>query len=95
MAAYLIAHIDVTDRQGFAAYGAAVPAIIERFGGRYLIRGGEIQVLEGDWAVPRLVTIEFPNAARARAFYDSPEYQEILPLRLAASRGTVVIAEGV
>ncbi|MFQ5467716.1 MAG: DUF1330 domain-containing protein [Kiloniellaceae bacterium] len=95
MAAYLIAHIDVTDRQGFAAYGAVVPAIIEQFGGRYLIRGGDVQVLEGDWAVPRLVTIEFPSAAQARRFYESPEYQEILPLRLAASRGTVVIAEGV
>ncbi|MFQ6018935.1 MAG: DUF1330 domain-containing protein [Kiloniellaceae bacterium] len=95
MAAYLIAHLDVTDPSGFEAYRALVPAVIERFGGRYLVRGGRVEVLEGDWTVPRLVIIAFDDLAQAKRFYGSPEYQEILPLRLEAAKGTVVIAEGI
>lgn len=95
MKAYLVAHIQVRDAEGFEAYRAKVPAVIERFGGRYLIRGGVAHPLEGDWTVPRLVVIEFDSLEAARAFYDSPDYQEILPLRLAASEGTAAIVEGV
>ncbi|MFQ5775631.1 MAG: DUF1330 domain-containing protein [Kiloniellaceae bacterium] len=95
MAGYLIAHIDVTDPQAFEAYRAAVPAVIEKFGGRYLVRGGAVDVLEGDWTVPRLVILAFDSVERASKFYASPEYQEILPLRLAAAKGTVAIVEGV
>lgn len=94
MPGYLIAHLEVTDPQGFEAYRAAVPAVIEKFGGRYLVRGGRVAALEGEWTVPRLVVIAFDSVAAARRFYDSPEYQEILPLRLKAARGTLVIAEG-
>ena len=95
MPGYLIAHIEVTDPKGFEEYRAKVPAVIEKFGGRYLIRGGAAEVLEGDWTVPRLVVIAFDSAAQARRFYGSPEYQAILPLRLNASTGTVAIVEGV
>lgn len=95
MAAYLVAHLEVHDPDGFAAYRAAVPAIIERFGGRYLIRGGEVEMLEGGWDRPRLVVIAFPDRAAVRRFYDSPEYQEILPLRTRAASGSVAIVEGV
>jgi len=95
MAGYLIAHIEVTDPEGFKDYGKAVPAVVAKFGGRYLIRGGEVEAVEGDWTVPRLVIIEFPSVADAWRFYESPEYQKILPLRLAASKGTVVFADGV
>ncbi len=94
MAGYLVAHIQVTDPQGFEAYRDAVPAVIERFGGRYHIRGGKADVKEGNWDVPRLVVIEFPSVARAQEFYDSPEYQEILPLRLNASTGSLALVEG-
>lgn len=95
MAAYVIAHLDVTDPEGFQAYRAAVSPLVERFGGRYLVRGGDIEVLEGDWNVPRLVVIAFDSAAQAKAFYHSDAYQEILPLRTKASRGTLVVAEGI
>jgi len=95
MAAYLIAHLAVEDAQAFELYRAAVPRVIAKFGGRYLVRGGRIEVLEGDWMVPRLVILAFDSLAQARRFYDSPDYQDILPLRLAASKGTVVLAEGV
>lgn len=94
MAGYLIAHLDITDPKPFGRYRAAVPAVIERYGGRYLIRGGKAEALEGNWTVPRLVVLEFPSTERAREFYDSPEYQEILPLRLKGASGTVAIVEG-
>jgi uncharacterized protein (DUF1330 family) len=95
MAAYIIAHLDVTDPEGFQAYRAAVSPVVETFGGRYLVRGGGIEVLEGDWTVPRLVVIAFDSAAQAKAFYHSDAYQEVLPLRTKASRGTLVVAEGI
>ena len=95
MAGYLVAHLEVTDPEGFEAYREKVPAVIESFGGRYLIRGGQAEGIEGDWSVPRLIVIEFPSTERARAFYESPAYQEILPLRLAHAAGTLAIVEGV
>lgn len=95
MAAYIVAHIEVTDPQAFEAYRAAVPKLIEKYGGRYLVRGGAVEVLEGDWKVPRLVIIAFDDAEQAKAFYNSKDYQEIVPLRLAGSRGDLVVVEGV
>ncbi len=95
MAGYLVAQIQITDPAAFEAYRAAVPAVIESFDGRYLIRGGKAEMKEGTWAAPRLIVLEFPSVDRAREFYDSPAYREILPLRLAASTGTVAIVEGV
>lgn len=94
MPAYLIAHLDVTDPSLFESYRSAVPAVIVKFGGRYLVRGGAVEVLEGEWPVPRLVILAFDSLDQARRFYQSPEYQEILPLRLAAARGDVVLVEG-
>ncbi len=94
MAGYIVAHIQITDPTAFEAYRAAVPAIIESFGGRYLVRGGELDMKEGTWAEPRLIVLEFPSTERAREFYDSAAYREILPLRLAASSGTLAIVEG-
>jgi uncharacterized protein (DUF1330 family) len=94
MSAYLIAHLDVTDAAKYEAYRTAVPAVIELFGGRYLVRGGAVEVLEGAWQVPRLVILTFDNMDQARLFYRSPEYQEVLPLRLAAAKGDVVLVEG-
>ncbi len=95
MSAYLIAHLTVTNPDAFEAYRAAVPEVIAHFGGRYLVRGGAVETLEGDWRVPRLVVIAFDSMAQAKRFYDSPDYQEILPLRLAATKGDVVLVEGV
>ena len=95
MPALLIAHIEVEDPETFERYRQRVPAVIESFGGRYLVRGGTIEVMEGEWPVPRLVVIAFDSLEQARRFYQSPAYQEILPLRLAAAKGCVVLAEGV
>ena len=95
MPAYLIAHLDIRDPEGFEAYRAAVPAVIDKFGGRYVVRGGTVEALEGDWQVPRLVIVAFDSVAQARRFYNSPEYQAVLPLRLKTARGTLVLAEGI
>ena len=81
--------------RAYQRYRDAVPALVDRFGGRFRARGGELEVLEGEWPLPRLVIIEFQSRDAARLFYDSPEYQKILPLRQGASEGNVVIVEGV
>ena len=91
---YVVAHLEVTDAEAFDAYRQRVPEVIHRHGGRYLIRGGRVHPLEGDWPVERLVVLEFDSVEKARAFYDSPEYQELIPLRQAGATGTLAIIEG-
>ena len=95
MAAYVIAHLEITDPEPFGQYREQVPALIEKHGGRYLIRGGTAETLEGAWPVPRLVVIEFESGEAAKRFYNSPEYQAILPLRLAGAKGDLAIVQGV
>ncbi len=94
MSAYLIAQVSVTDQETFDRYRAEVPATLALYGGRYVIRGGQAHPLEGEWTVPRLVVIEFDSVEAARRWYNSPEYQKILPLRLAAAETTAAIVEG-
>jgi uncharacterized protein (DUF1330 family) len=95
MAAYLIAELTVHDQAAFDEYRKLVPATIAAYGGRYVARGGNTEVLEGDWRPQRLVLLEFPSMARAQEWYHSAEYQKVLPLRLKASSGNVVLVEGV
>ena len=95
MTAYLVAQVRIDDQETYQRYREAVPPLVDRFGGRFRARGGELEVLEGAWPFPRLVIIEFPSRDAARLFYDSPEYQRILPLRQQASAGNVVLVEGV
>jgi uncharacterized protein (DUF1330 family) len=95
MTAYLVAQVRIHDEEMYRRYREAVPALVDRFGGRFRARGGELDVLEGAWPLPRLVIIEFPSKDAARLFYESPEYQKILPLRQQASEGNVVLVEGV
>ena len=94
MAAYLIANITVTDPAGFEAYRAAVPAVIARFGGRYLVRGGAVEAKEGAPGLDRVVILEFPDMAAARAFYDSADYAPLLAMRLATTTGSLALVEG-
>ena len=69
-------------------------ASLEPFGGRFLVRGGDWEPLEGDWRPGRLVVIEFPSVERARAWYESAEYSELKTLRQRASRGSLLVVEG-
>ena len=94
MPGYLIANIEVTDAAGFDEYRDKVSPLIAQFGGRYIVRGGEVRTLEGHLPIRRLVVLEFPSVEAAQRFYDSPEYQPLLKIRLASTRSDVVLAAG-
>lgn len=94
MVAYVVAAIEVIDPEAYKKYTARTPAEVARWGGRFVIRGVEPEVLEGDWPLQRLVVIEFPDKDTARRFYDSADYQAIVPLRQAASKGSLAVFEG-
>jgi uncharacterized protein (DUF1330 family) len=95
MPAYFIVDIEVTDPAGFEEYRKQVPGTIEKYGGRFLVRGGQVQTLEGDWKPKRVVVVEFPSIEQARRWYDSEEYRAPKALRLRTARGSVVLVEGV
>jgi uncharacterized protein (DUF1330 family) len=95
MPAYLFANVEVTDAAGYEQYRQRVSATIEAFGGRYLVRGGVTEVLEGDWTPKRLVILEFPGMARLRAWYQAPEYRPLVELRQRTATSTLVAVEGV
>jgi uncharacterized protein (DUF1330 family) len=94
MAGYLIANIEVKDPAKFEEYRQKVVPVIEKFGGRYLIRGGDVRHLEGNLPLQRLVVLEFPTLEAVQRFYNSAEYEPILKLRLASTRSDVVLAQG-
>lgn len=94
MAAYVIGDIEVTDAAGYAEYRRQVLATVEKFGGRFLARGGPSEKLEGGWSPKRLVILEFPGMAQARAWYGSPEYAPLITLRQKMSTGSLVLVEG-
>lgn len=93
MSAYIVANISVTDPDAYAEYSKQVQSTLEPHGGRFLVRGGEPEALEGEW-LPRVVVLEFPGADAARAWYASPEYQRILPIRRSSSDGRLVLVQG-
>lgn len=94
MAAYWIAHVTVTDPEQYKAYQALASAAFARFGGQFLARGGESDLLEGP-AMARHVVIEFPDLAAARACYASAEYQAARAARAGAAEVALVIVDGV
>ena len=95
MPAYVIGNIRVKDAELYKEYAAGTPAAIERHGGRYLVRGGAVDELEGSWSPERVVVLEFPSVDDARGWYDSDEYRELAKIRHRAADGELVIVEGV
>jgi uncharacterized protein (DUF1330 family) len=95
MAAYVLVDIEVTDAEPYADYRRQVPPIVEKFGGKYLVRGGDLETLEGDWTPRRLVVLEFPSVEKARQFYDSEEYRPLKSLRISSTDSKMVLVEGV
>lgn len=95
MPAYLIAEIDVTDPAGFEEYRQLVPTTIQQYGGRFLVRGGAVEALEGDWQPKRVVITEFPSLEQARRWYNSEEYREPKALRFKTATSKVILVEGV
>ncbi len=94
MPAYIIARVQVTDWNRYREYTKLTPAAIERFGGRFIVRGGESVTLEGPEETGRVVVIEFPSLERAKAFYHSEEYSRAKKLREGAATGQFFAIEG-
>jgi uncharacterized protein (DUF1330 family) len=95
MPAYVIVETDVTDPEQYEEYKAAATVAVTAAGGRYLVRGGELAVLEGDWQPPRLVVLEFEDLAAARRWYESEAYQRARRIREGAAHLRMVAVQGV
>ena len=94
-AAYLIVESNVTDPEMFKRYMAAAPEVVKAFGGEYLVRGGRITVLEGDWQPPRMTVLRFASFEQAQAMFDSPAYTHARSLRQGATACfNMVLVEG-
>jgi uncharacterized protein (DUF1330 family) len=94
MPAYLIADVHIQDTAKFEEYRKLVPATVEKYGGKFLVRGGKFETLEGEWQPKRLVVLEFPSLELARRWYDSAEYHEPKAMRFAAAQSNVILVEG-
>ena len=95
MAAYLVVDLEVVDQAGFETYRTQVPQTIAKYGGRYLVRGGKTEVLEGDWRPKRVVVLEFPSVEQAKRWYEGEEYRAPKALRVKTARTNLVLVEGV
>ena len=95
MAVYIISEPVPQDPRAWQAYIKLAPATIEKYGGRYLARGGNVETIEGTWAPQAIVLVEFPNAEAVRAWYASPEYAQALKIRDQALRRNLICVEGV
>lgn len=94
MKAYVIVQETIKDQAVFDAYRKDVMATLAEFGGQFIVRGGNLTIVEGDWPHQRTVIIEFPSRDAAEGWYRSPAYQRVLPLRLKSSVGNLVIVDG-
>jgi uncharacterized protein (DUF1330 family) len=94
MSAYVVVQITVEDPLAYEQYKALAPSSIATYGGRYVVRGGRSEVLEGSWQPPRLVVLEFPTLAQARAWWNSPEYAPAKELRQRCAQTEMLLIEG-
>jgi uncharacterized protein (DUF1330 family) len=95
MSAYIVVDGDVTDPVRYEAYKKLAQTAIAKHGGRYLVRGGETRLLEGEWQPNRIVVLEFPSANAIRRFYSSPEYKAARAQREGAAQMNMIAVEGV
>lgn len=95
MAAYVIVDILVQDPATYERYKALAPATIAAYGGRYLVRGGATETLEGSWVPNRVAMLEFESVDRAKEWWSSPEYEEAKALRVASTRTNMILVEGI
>jgi uncharacterized protein (DUF1330 family) len=92
---YLIARVEVKDWERYLKYAQATPEVIARFGGKFIVRGGDVVTLEGETETRRLVIIEFPSVKKVQEFYHSPEYSRIKELRAGAAIGQFLAVDGI
>ncbi len=95
MAAYVIVDLEITDPVNYEEYKKLAGATVEKYGGKYLVRGGACETLEGDWRPKRIVVLEFENVERARAWLNSPEYAGPRKMRHRTAKAKMIVVEGV
>ena len=94
MPGYIITNAEVFDNEAYGEYGKLAPDAIEKFGGKFLTRGGAAEILEGDWEPHRIVVVKFDSVEQARNMYNSPEYQAAKKKRLGAANFNMIVVEG-
>ena len=94
MAAYIFVEIEITDPATYEEYKKLTPASLVPFGGRFVVRGGEAEILEGDWQPNRIVVLEFPTVEQAKAWWASEEYAPAKAIRQRASNTRMIVVEG-
>jgi uncharacterized protein (DUF1330 family) len=94
MSAYLVVEVDVKDPERYADYRTMVPPTLELYGGKFLVRGGAVETLEGNWEPSRVVVIEFDSVEMAKRWWDSDEYREARNLRQATAETNMIVVEG-
>jgi uncharacterized protein (DUF1330 family) len=95
MCAYVIVEIDIVDPAGYEEYKKLASATVEKYGGKYIIRGGAVETLEGDWNAKRIVVLQFDSIQRAKEWLNSEEYREPRKMRHRTARTRMVVVEGV
>ena len=95
MSAYVILDIDVKDAVEYARYKDMAAPVVAAFGGKYLVRGGKTETLEGNWIAKRVVVLEFPTAARVKEWLHSKEYSEARALRHKTADSNMIVVDGV
>ena len=95
MPAYLIVEVEVTDPAGYDEYKKMVPSSLAAYDGKFAVRGGACETLEGSWQPKRVVVLEFPSVARAKQWWGSAEYSAAKALRQRAARTQMIVVEGV
>lgn len=93
MAVYVVSRVDISDPERMAAYMQAAPATVEAFGGRYIIRTGNIEVIEGDQTCDRMVVLEFPTRDQVLAWYNSEIYRPLRDLRWQVAKASIVLLQ--
>jgi uncharacterized protein (DUF1330 family) len=94
MSAYIIVEVEVHDANRYESYKGMVPPSLEAYGGRFIVRGGKAETLEGEWSPKRIVVVEFPSLEKAKAWWSSPEYEDAKALRQATAKTEMIVVEG-
>jgi len=95
MSAYVIVEIDIVDPAGYEEYKKLAGATVEKYGGKYIVRGGETEVLEGDWKPRRIVVLQFDSIKCAKDWLHCEEYREPRKMRHRTARTNMILVEGV
>lgn len=95
MAAYVVVQVKVRNPEPYEEYKKGVSATLTPYGGKFLVRGGKVETVEGDWKPERFVILEFPSVERAREWWNSPEYQAVARIRFANASSQMIFVEGV